>query len=105
MVGTVAKARVRLDPVAVSTFCRRNHIRRLWLYGSALRPDFRPESDVDVLAEFEPEHTPGLFALGGMLLDLAEMVGRDVDLKTPGDFPERVREQVLATAQPLYAAD
>ena len=105
MADTLAERRVHLDPGALHDFCRHNHVRRLSLYGSVLRPDFRPDSDVDVMVEFEPGHTPGLFQLGGMLLDLQELIGRDVDLKTPGDFPERLRGGVLATAQTLYAAD
>jgi predicted nucleotidyltransferase len=105
MADTLAERRVRLDPEILRDFCRRHHVRRLSLYGSVLRPDFRPDSDVDVLVEFEPGRTPGLFKLGGMLLDLQELIGRAVDLKTPGDFPERLRDDVLATAQTLYASD
>jgi predicted nucleotidyltransferase len=105
MVSALAGGRVRIDPAALREFCRRRHIARLALYGSVLRHDFRPESDVDVLIEFEPGHTPGLFTLGGIALELDELVGREVDLKTPADFPEDVRQEVLATAEPLYAAD
>jgi hypothetical protein len=66
---------------------------------------FGPESDVGVLVEFERSHTPGLFALGGMLVDLSDLAGREVDLRTPDDFPARLRERVLAGAQLLYAAE
>jgi uncharacterized protein len=104
MANTLAESGVQLDPDVLREFCRRNHIRRLSLYGSVLRPDFRPDGDVDIMVEFEDGHTPGLFKLGGMLLDLEELIGREVDLKTPGDFPERLRAGVLATAEPLYAA-
>ena len=105
MANTLAEERVGITPEALRGFCRRNHIRRLSLYGSVLRPDFRADSDIDVLVEFEPDHTPGLLRLGGMMIDLQELLGRDVDLKTPGDFPTRLRDRVLATAQTLYAAD
>jgi len=60
---------------------------------------------VDVLVEFEPGYSPGLFTLGGIALELDALVGREVDLKTPADFPDDVRQQVLATVAPLYAAD
>jgi predicted nucleotidyltransferase len=105
MEDTVAESRLSLAPDVLRDICRRNHIRRLSLYGSVLRADFRPDSDVDVMVEFEPGQAPGLFALGGVLLDLQELMGRDVDLKMPGDFPAGVRENVLATAQTIYAAD
>lgn len=105
MVSALAGSRVRLDPANLQSFCRRHHIARLLLYGSVLRRDFRPDSDIDLLVEFEPGHTPGLFTLGGIALELDALIGREVDLKTPGDFPESVRDEVLATAEPLYAPD
>src|SRR5438094_183036 len=98
MANTLAEGRVRLEPEVLRDLCRRNYVRRLSLYGSVLRPDFRPDSDVDVLVEFEAGHTPGLFALGGLLLDLQDLIGRDVDLKTPGDFPPHLRDAVRASA-------
>jgi len=105
MVGALAGDRVRIDPAELRDFCCRRRIARLALYGSVLRHDFRPDSDVDVLVEFEPGYTPGLFTLGGIALDLDGLVGREVDLKTPADFPDDVRQEVLATVEPLYAAD
>jgi len=104
MANALAATRIRLDSALLSEFCRRNHITKLSLYGSVLRDDFRPDSDVDIMVEFEEGHTPGLFGLGGMLMDLQDMVGREVDLKTPGDFPPRIRDSVVATTEPLYAA-
>ena len=105
MASTLVGGRIQIDPVVLREFCRRRHISKLALYGSVLRADFRPDSDVDVLVEFEPGHTPGLITLGGIALELDELVGREVDLKTPGDFPIHLRRQVLETAEPLYAAD
>lgn len=105
MADTLTTQRVHVDPVVLDDLCRRNRIRRLSLYGSVLRADFRADSDIDVMVEFELGYTPGLFTLGGLLLDLQDLIGREVDLKTPGDFPVDVREQVLATTQTLYAAD
>ena len=69
----------------LARFCRQNHIRRMALFGSVLRDDFRPDSDIDILVEFEPVQSPGL-RFFGMEIELSEMLGRKVDLNTPG-FP------------------
>jgi predicted nucleotidyltransferase len=93
-----------LDPTALRAFCRRHHIHRLSLFGSVLRDDFRPDSDVDVLVEFAPGHTPGL-ALIQMQEELSGLLdGRRVDLVTPRFLNRHIRDQVLSTAQELYAA-
>ncbi len=79
----------------IAALCRRHHIRRLALFGSVLRPDFSPDSDVDVLVEFEPGHTPGL-AFFAIQSELSTLLGRDVDLNTPawlGDLHETVRAE------------
>lgn len=87
----------------VAEFCRRNHIRRLYLFGSALRDDFRPDSDVDVLVEFEPSHVPGFFRLFDMEMELSALFGgRKVDLRTPQDLSRYIRDEVLATAELHY---
>ena len=91
-----------LDRERIADFCRRHRIRRLALFGSILRDDFGPNSDVDVL-EFEPGATPGL-AFFGMQDELAGIIGRRVDLCTPGCLKPRVREQVLRSAQEFYVA-
>lgn len=84
-------------------FCRRHHIRRLALYGSVLRPsDFRPDSDVDVLAEFEPGHPLG-YAFFGLEEELSRMLGRQVDLNTPQDLSRYFRDAVVAESSTLYA--
>lgn len=85
-------------------FCRRNHIAKLSLFGSVLRQDFRPDSDVDVLVEFEEGHTPGFLGLARMEEELSEMLGgRKVDLRTPQDLSQYFREEVLDTAVVQYA--
>ena len=89
----------------VAGFCRANGIRKLSIFGSALRPDFGPESDVDVLVEFEPGRAPGLFRMAGMELELTRMLGRKVDLRTPGDLSRYFRRQVLDEAQVQYARE
>lgn len=87
----------------IAAFCRRNHIRRLALFGSVLRPDFRADSDVDILVEFEPGHTPGL-AFFRMQQELSELLGREVDLNTPACLSRYFRDEVLGEAEVLYVA-
>ena len=97
-------AQIRIDDQVLSAFCQRHHIRRLALFGSVLRPqDFRADSDLDVLVEFEPGHVPGLkfFALEG---ELSELLGRRVDLNTPNFLSPYFRGRVLAEAEVQYVA-
>ena|SRR3990167_8901772 len=97
------KNNIRVPRDKVAEFCKRNRIRKLSLFGSALRGDFRPDSDVDVLVEFEPGHVPGL-AFFAMENELSEILGRKVDLNTPQFLSRYFREQVLAEAEVQYAA-
>jgi predicted nucleotidyltransferase len=95
---------VTIAPDKLAEFCRRNHIRKPSFFGSVLRDDFRPDSDVDVLIEFEPDRTPG-FALIRRQDELSELLGgRRVDLVTQGLISPFIRNQVLAEAQVQYAA-
>ena len=95
---------VSIPKDTLATFCRKHGIRRLSIFGSALREDFGPESDIDVLVEFEPERIPGLIRLAGMELELSELFsGRKVDLRTPGDLSRYFRQEVLDTAEVQYA--
>ena len=96
--------RVHINEEQLVPFCRERHIRRLSCFGSVLRNDFRPESDVDVLVEFEDGHAPGLIGLAGMELDLTRLVGRKVDLNTPWFFSGPLRARVLSESEVLYAA-
>jgi uncharacterized protein len=88
----------------LAEFCRRNHIRRLSLFGSVLRDDFGPGSDIDVLVEFEPGHVPGLrfIRLQDELSGLFN--GWRVDLVTPKLLNRRIRDEVLSSAEVQYAA-
>jgi uncharacterized protein len=97
-------ARIPIDRDQIAAFCRRNHIRRLALFGSVLRDDFGPESDVDMLVEFEPKKVPGYLRLAGMELELADLVGRPVDLRTPNELSRYFRDEVIAGAEEQYAA-
>lgn len=88
----------------IEEFCRRHHIRKLSVYGSYLREDFGPESDIDFLVEFDPDHVPGLLGIAGMERELSELLGgRKVDLRTAQDLSRYFRRQVVATAEVRYA--
>jgi predicted nucleotidyltransferase len=95
--------RPRIPQAQIAAFCRRHHIRKLALFGSVLRDDFRPDSDVDVLVEFDPDHVPGFFGIAHLERKLAELLRvSKVDLRTPEDLSRYFRDQVLATAKVQY---
>ena len=84
--------------------CQEHGIKRLAVFGSALREDFGPESDIDVLVEFETDRIPGLLSVAGIELELSELFsGRKVDLRTPEDLSPYFRQDVLDTAEVQYA--
>lgn len=90
----------------IAAFCQKHGIRRLSIFGSALREDFRPDSDVDVLVEFEPDRIPTIFDIAGMEKELSSLLnGRKVDLRTPGDLSRYFRQQVMEEAEVQYAAE
>lgn len=101
----MTESRVRIDVPRerVVDFCRRHHIRRLAFFGSVLRDDFTPSSDVDVLVEFEPNETPG-WEFFSMQEELSEILGRRVDLNTARSLSKYFRAEVLAEAEELYVA-
>ena len=85
-------------------FCRINHIKKLSLFGSALRDELNAESDIDLLVEFKDEHIPGLLKLAGIEIELTKMIGRKVDLRTPAELSRYFRNDVLAKARVEYVA-
>ena len=95
--------KIPIDQDKIAEFCRRHHICRLALFGSVLRDDFGPNSDVDVLVEFEPGHVPGLAFLA-MEAELSEILGRKVDLNTPNFLSPYFRDLVLTEAEVYYVA-
>jgi predicted nucleotidyltransferase len=95
--------RIDIAKDRVEAFCRLNRIRRLAFFGSVLRDDFTAESDVDVLVEFEPGVRVGL-RFFGMELELSEILGRKVDLNTPGFLSKYFRDKIIAEAEVLYDA-
>jgi len=92
----------RMPKNAMIAFCRKNHIRKLSVFGSATRGELGPESDLDILVEFEPDHTPGLFSIVRMEMELSETLGRKVDLRTPEDLSPYFRDEVMASAELQY---
>jgi predicted nucleotidyltransferase len=100
------RERLPLSDAELRAFCQKHHIRRLALFGSVLRGDFGPASDVDLLVEFEPHHVPGLLRLAAMERELSAMIGgRRVDMRTPGDLSRYFRDDVIAHAVVQYAED
>ena len=90
----MSKAHIELPQKEIAEFCRRNHIRKLSLFGSALCGELRSDSDIDFLVEFDPDHIPGLIRLAGMEIELTELLGRKADLRTPQDLSRYFREEV-----------
>ena len=95
---------INVNRELIADFCRRHHICRFAFFGSVLRDDFRPESDVDVLLEFEVGHIPGLIQLMAMQLEFSDLIGREADFRAPGDLHRAFRDRVIAEAEVLYAA-
>ena len=87
---------------ALASFCARNHIRKLSLFGSVLISRFGDRSDIDMLVEFEPGLVPGLLDIAGMEIELSAMLGRKVDLRTPAELSAYFRNEVVAAAIPQY---
>jgi len=99
----MAKIRIDIPREKIAEFCKRNHIRRLSLFGSVLRGDFGADSDIDLLVEFDPDHIPGLIRLAGMEIELTEILGRKVDVRTAQDLSRYFRQEVLNSAEVQYA--
>lgn len=95
--------RLLLDRTVLAEFCRRHRIRRLSLFGSVLHGDERPDSDLDLLVEFERGTRVGLIRLASMQNELSGLLGRPVDLRTPNELSRYFRDRVLAEAEVQYA--
>ncbi|MBI4828631.1 MAG: nucleotidyltransferase domain-containing protein [Nitrospinae bacterium] len=94
---------IEIPKEALSKLCERRHIYKLAFFGSVLREDFTDASDLDLLVEFEPDHRIGLIGMAGIEAELSELLGRKVDLRTPGELSRYFRQNVLATAKTIYA--
>jgi len=97
------KIHINVPGPEIDSFCRRNHIKKLSFFGSVLRDDFSPASDVDVLVEFMPGTVVGFIRLAGMEMELSNILGRKVDLRTPAELSRYFRQDVLNTAEVQYA--
>jgi len=97
------KIHIELPKERIEEFCKKPYIRKLSLFGSALRDDFTRESDLDILVEFDPAHIPGLIRLAVMEIELTEILGRKVDMRTAQDLSRYFREEVLNSAEMQYA--
>jgi hypothetical protein len=96
--------RLQLDETTLGRFCERHHIRRLSLFGSQLKGEARPDSDIDLLVEFETGRVPGLLALASMEIELSELLGgRRVDLRTAAHHSRYFRDEIVRTAEVQYA--
>jgi uncharacterized protein len=98
-----SQARISFPKKKIAAFCRKHHIKKLAVFGSALRPDFHPDSDIDVLVEFEPDHIPGL-AFFTMEDELSKILGRKVDFNTPQFLSKYFRDKVIQEAEVQYVA-
>ena len=83
-------------------FCKKNHIKKLAIFGSSIKGKLKSDSDIDILVEFEEEYTPGLITFCGMQNELSDMIGREVDLRTPQDLSRYFRDEVMKTAKVQY---
>ena len=97
------KIHINVPECEIDSFCRRNRIKKLSFFGSVLRDDFSPASDVDVLVEFMPGTVVGFIRLAGMEMELTDILGRKVDLRTPAELSRYFRQDVLNTAEVQYA--
>ena len=95
---------IQFPPAALGDICRRYGVRRLSLFGSVLGPEFRLDSDVDVLVEFDAGHSIGLIRLAAFQRELTALIGRAVDVRTPHDLSRYFRDDVLRSAVEQYAA-
>jgi len=99
----VKRAQIKIPKKKIEEFCKKHHIRKLSFFGSFLREDFRPDSDLDILVEFEPGQIVGFLKLAGMEMELSEFLNHKVDLRTPAGLSRYFRQEVLDSAEVQYA--
>lgn len=100
----MSNKRTHIPRKKIAEFCRKNHILKLSIFGSFLGGNFRPDSDIDFLVEFDPDHVPGLIRLSGMENELTEILGRKADMRTVEDLSRYFRDEALKSAEVQYAA-
>lgn len=99
----MGKAHIYLPKEKIAEFCKRNHIRKLSLFGSVLHGDFGPNSDIDILVEFDPDHVPGFHTLAGIEIELSEILERKVDFRTQQELSHYFGQEVVDSAEVQYA--
>lgn len=98
-------SRIPIPYKEIAAFCRKYHIRSLALFGSILREDFTPESDIDILIEFEEGKTPGFFTILTMEEELSDIFGgKKIDIRTPEDLSRHFRDDVINSCEVCYKA-
>jgi predicted nucleotidyltransferase len=102
-VAMLVHNRIEIDETKLAEICRRYHVRELALFGSVLRDDFREDSDIDVLVEFEPRARVGFFELARLQRELASILGRNVDIVPKQGLNPIIRKAVLDSASVVYA--
>jgi uncharacterized protein len=102
MSSTAKIPKILIPSEKITQFCQHYHIQKLSFFGSVLRDDFSPESDIDILAEFSLQHIPGLIGLSAMEQELSAILQRKVDLRTPEDLSSYFRQEVLDSAVVQY---
>ena len=95
---------INIDQEQLAAFCRKHHLTKIAFFSSVLTGRFAPDSDVDVLFEYHPEHIPSLFDVAGMEEELSEILGRKADMRTPRDLSHYFRDEVVRSARIQYAA-
>lgn len=98
------KFKISIPTEAIRELCRKYQVKELALFGSVLREDFRPDSDIDVLVEFEPDARIGFLGMAALARELSGLLGRDVDLVPKGGLKKRIRKSVLDSSKVIYAA-
>ena len=99
----VKRAQIKIPKKKIEEFCKNHRIRKLSFFGSFLRKDFRPDSDLDILVEFESGQIVGFLKLAGMERELSEILNHKVDLRTPAELSRYFRQEVLDSAEVQYA--
>ena len=102
--GVASVTKISIPSEKIARFCERNQIQKLSFFGSVLRDDFSPQSDIDILVEFEPKQIPGLIKLSVMEQELSNLLERQVDLRTAEDLSEYFRQEVVDSAVVEYVS-
>ena len=101
----ITKPKIDIPLEKIQTFCLKNHIRKLALFGSVLTNRFHKKSDIDILVEFDSKYIPGLIGVSELEFELATIIGRTVDLRTPKDLSPYFRNDVISEAYHLYGKE